>query len=140
MSFWDIVIDEPRRSELERSCTAAAAEAHLCALRGKVLSLHRGGWALYDRWTGKAKNLLAFDWAFFHAVRTFTKALISNSKLYLQKYLHFVGHKNAQICKFHLQVNCQTHFFEYHPVWPEKNRQMSVEVAQKWFHYKNDRF
>ena len=25
-------------------------------------------------------------------------------------------------------------------VWPEKNRQMSIKVAQKWFHYKNDRF
>ena len=21
-------------------------------------------------------------------------------------------------------------------VWPEKNRQMSIKVAQKWFHYK----
>ena len=26
------------------------------------------------------------------------------------------------------------------PVWPEKNRQMSIKLAQKWFHYKNDRF
>ena len=26
------------------------------------------------------------------------------------------------------------------PVWPEKNRQMSIKVAQKWFHKKNDRF
>ena len=25
-------------------------------------------------------------------------------------------------------------------VWPDKNRQMSVKVASKWFHYKNDRF
>ena len=25
-------------------------------------------------------------------------------------------------------------------VWPEKNRQMSIKVALKWFHYKNDRF
>ena len=25
-------------------------------------------------------------------------------------------------------------------VWPEKNRQMSIKVTQKWFHYKNDRF
>ena len=24
-------------------------------------------------------------------------------------------------------------------VWPEKNRQMSLKVAQKWFHYKKDR-
>ena len=24
--------------------------------------------------------------------------------------------------------------------WPEKNRQMSIKVAQNWFHYKNDRF
>ena len=28
----------------------------------------------------------------------------------------------------------------YRPVWPEKNRQMSIIVAQKWFHKKNDRF
>ena len=26
------------------------------------------------------------------------------------------------------------------PVWPEKNRQMSIKVTQEWFHYKNDRF
>ena len=26
------------------------------------------------------------------------------------------------------------------PVWPEKNRQMPIKVAQKWFHEKNDRF
>ena len=26
------------------------------------------------------------------------------------------------------------------PVWPDKNRQMSVKLAQKWFNYKNDRF
>ena len=26
------------------------------------------------------------------------------------------------------------------PVWPEKNHQMFIKVAQKWFHYKNDRF
>ena len=26
------------------------------------------------------------------------------------------------------------------PVWPEKNRQMSIKVAQKWFHEKNDKF
>ena len=30
--------------------------------------------------------------------------------------------------------------FEVGPVWPEKNRQMSIKVAQKWFHKKNDRF
>ena len=24
-------------------------------------------------------------------------------------------------------------------VWPDKNRQMSIKVTQKWFHYKNDR-
>ena len=29
---------------------------------------------------------------------------------------------------------------KYPPVWPDKNRQMSVKVAQKWFHWKNDRF
>ena len=26
------------------------------------------------------------------------------------------------------------------PVWPDKNRQMSAKVAQKWFHQKNYRF
>ena len=25
-------------------------------------------------------------------------------------------------------------------VWPEKNRQMSIKVAQKWFHQKKDNF
>ena len=25
-------------------------------------------------------------------------------------------------------------------MWPEKNRQMSIKVAQKWFHYKNKCF
>ena len=25
-------------------------------------------------------------------------------------------------------------------VWPEKNRQISIKVTQKWFHWKNDRF
>ena len=25
-----------------------------------------------------------------------------------------------------------------HPVWPEKNRQLSIKVAQKGFHQKND--
>ena len=25
-------------------------------------------------------------------------------------------------------------------VWPVKSRQMSIKVAQKWFHYKNERF
>ena len=25
-------------------------------------------------------------------------------------------------------------------VWPEENRQMSIKAAQKWFHYKNERF
>ena len=29
---------------------------------------------------------------------------------------------------------------ELRAVWPDKNRQMSVKVASKWFHYKNDRF
>ena len=27
-----------------------------------------------------------------------------------------------------------------HSVWPEKNRQISIKVVQKWFHYKNNRF
>ena len=31
-------------------------------------------------------------------------------------------------------------YFLMLPVWPEKNRQMSIEVAQKWFHKKKDRF
>ena len=26
------------------------------------------------------------------------------------------------------------------PVWPDKKRQMSMKVAQKWFHMKNDDF
>ena len=26
------------------------------------------------------------------------------------------------------------------PVWPEKNRQMSIQVTRKWFHKKNNRF
>ena len=26
------------------------------------------------------------------------------------------------------------------PVWPEKSHQMSIKVAQKWFHSKNERF
>ena len=26
------------------------------------------------------------------------------------------------------------------PVWPDKSRQISVKVAQKWFHYKKGRF
>ena len=30
--------------------------------------------------------------------------------------------------------------WERGPVWPDKNRQMSIKVAQKWFHKKNEWF
>ena len=36
-----------------------------------------------------------------------------------------------------LHWNLHLHFL---PVWPEKNCQMSIKVAQKWFHLINDRF
>ena len=30
--------------------------------------------------------------------------------------------------------------YRMRPVWPVKSRQMSIEVAQKWFHWKNKDF
>ena len=38
---------------------------------------------------------------------------------------------NSWIAELHIQQL---------PVWPNKNRQMSIKVAQKWFHQKNDNF
>ena len=31
-----------------------------------------------------------------------------------------------------------TTYVPTHPVRPDKNRKMSIKVAQKWFHYKNE--
>ena len=36
---------------------------------------------------------------------------------------------------------CQgSNLFTWQPVWPDKNRQMSIKVAQKWYHKKNEWF
>ena len=32
-----------------------------------------------------------------------------------------------------LEIVCERHRYT---VWPDKNRQMSIKVAQKWFHWK----
>ena len=53
--------------------------------------------------------------------RNFRKSII--------KALHFSG-KHFGIC---LATNSEFST-SWWPVWPEENRQMSVKVAQKWFH------
>ena len=49
-----------------------------------------------------------------------------------------IGHLTNTI--FGLQFFAKTISFYFPPMWPEKNRQMSIKGAQKWFHLKNEWF
>ena len=46
----------------------------------------------------------------------------------------FISKQKNSFCNILFNELPSTHWFVPHAVWPDKNRQMSIKVAQKWFH------
>ena len=67
------------------------------------------------------------------------KPLLFNQDCFLLTQMCGDSNENVKklTCWFLVRLNSQSGSFQ--PVWPEKNHQISIKVAQKWFHKKNEK-